>query len=116
MSYIETQEDQQWRCMALAMYLHRYLERLGAFLGGQNIPVTLANLAEYMEAGAVNGHHEEFAAWKFAVEDCPRILRNLAVDICATGFNKMLAKGEYIPVVLIVMTTALDEEPASRLE
>ena len=113
MTYVDTEEDRQWRCMAIAMYFHRYLERLAELMRTQSIPITLTSLADYMEASLSNDHNDEFATWKFAVEECPRILRSLANDMGANGFNKMLSEGEYIPVVLILVTDVLAREPSA---
>ncbi len=116
----ETEEDRQWRCMAVAMCLYRYLERVGELMCAQSILVTLTSLADYMQACLASERCEERPAyehaawelsrWDFAVERVPEALRKLSEELGADGFDKMLAKGEFATVVLMVVTDVLHME------
>jgi hypothetical protein len=124
MSYSETQEDRQWRCMAIAMCLYRYLERVGELMCAQSVSVTLTGLADYIQAGLASERCEErpayvHSAWElsrrdFAVERVPEALRKLSTELGANGFDKMLGDGEYATVVLMVVTDVLAKEPSAE--
>jgi hypothetical protein len=102
--------DREWRCMVIAIYLYRYIEHVSQQMRGTEERITLTTLADYLEADLVSGCHEEFVAWKFAIEKSPEILREIAGDLGAIGFDKMLAKGESVPVVLMMANDILRME------
>jgi hypothetical protein len=110
--------------MAISMCLYRYLERVGELMCAQSILVTLTGIADYMQASLASERCEERPAyervacelsrWDFAVERVPEALRKLSMELGADGFDKMLSKGEYATVVLMVVTDVLrmeDGEP-----
>jgi hypothetical protein len=104
MGYSPTQEDREWRCMAIAMYLYIYLEQISQQLRDSNQQVTLITLADHLEADFATECPREFACWQFAIRKSPEVLRNLADGLAGKGFDKMLADGEHLVVVLMVVT------------
>jgi hypothetical protein len=105
-----TRADWQWRCMAIAIYLYRYVEDVGRQIRGTDERITLTTLADYIEADLKGGRREEFAAWKFAIDKGPEVLREIAEGLGAEGFNKMLSKGECVSIALMMASDVLRME------
>jgi hypothetical protein len=54
-----------------------------------------------------------FTGWHFGLDKIPEVIRKLSTECGGGGFNKMLTEGEYIPVVLMVVTDVLAQEPSA---
>jgi hypothetical protein len=105
-----TREDREWRCMEIAIYLYRYIEHMYRRMQDSQEPITLTALADYLETNLESDCLEEFVAWEFAIGRSPEVLRRIADDLGANGFDKALSRGEYVPVVLMMANDVLHLE------
>jgi hypothetical protein len=108
--------DREWRCMAIAIYLYRYIEQACRRMQDSKERITLTTLADYLEADLDSDFRKELVGWRFAIDGGPAVLRQIADGLGANGFDKMLSKGECVPVVLMVANDVLRMEDGESEE